>query len=93
MKTNTRDRFILIHSISLYRAESRYKKAYCYAKVAQNHADKINDKQTAYYREQCKRYGKKDAKKYVTPVDTVIVVSESEGTSLNSGRESAPFSQ
>jgi len=36
--------------------------------------------------EQCKRYGKKDAKKYATPPDLVIVVSETEYAEMIRGK-------
>jgi len=78
-----KDKYILIHSLSLYRAESRYKKAYGYKAVAQKHADKRNakdltqfKKDQAYSKKMSKLYGSKyDANK---KFDKIIVMSERE---------------
>lgn len=74
--------YILIEKTSLYRAESRYKKAYGYAKVAQRHADRINASNTAAYKSKLKG----GYAQYATKPEKVIVVSESDYAQMIKGK-------
>jgi hypothetical protein len=72
----SRDKYILIEQTSLYRAESRYKKAYGYRGVAQKHADKLNTKNRDVYA----------LWQRGNVPETVIVVSEREYSEMIKGK-------
>ena len=85
-------KYILIHEYSLHRAESPYKSAYGYEKVAQRHADALNDRALSERKEANKRgkaAAKKNGYKFVAREDKhdkIIVVTEDDYDRMIAGK-------